>query len=120
MNDTERGLYRKFAVKRRDGSSEMGGKHYRCNYFVLDLDHDPHAAAALAGYAVSCRDEYALLARDLQAIVDDKMPSDFTWHDAALQLGELLGRDGPPDYYSFTPDQWLGWARTEIMAPEAC
>jgi hypothetical protein len=63
--DTGRGLYRKFIVERTDGSSASGGKHEHCRYFVLDLDHDRHAPAAIRAYADSCRSEYPALAADL-------------------------------------------------------
>ena len=52
MGDTTRGLYRKFRIERVDGSDAPGGKHDGCQYFVLDLDHDPHALPALS---VVCR-----------------------------------------------------------------
>ena len=45
----ERGLYEKFAVERTDGKSKIGEKHEGCEYFVLDLTHDPHAGGA-AGF----------------------------------------------------------------------
>lgn len=60
------GLYEKFAVSRTDGSSLPGGKHHDCEYFVLDLDHDPHAIPALEAYIQSCQVDYPLLARDLR------------------------------------------------------
>jgi hypothetical protein len=65
--DKTRGLYNKFSVYRTDGSSLPGSKHHGCEYFVLDLTHDKHAWAALDAYAVSCSEEYPLLARDLWA-----------------------------------------------------
>lgn len=65
MNDTERGLYDKYKVERTDGSSGPGGKHERCQYFILDLEHDKHAKAALQAYAESCRKKYPKLAKDL-------------------------------------------------------
>ena len=65
MGDETKGLYHKFNVTRTDGSSEPGKKHEHCRYFVLDLDHDPHAAAALDAYAWSCREQYPALAQDL-------------------------------------------------------
>lgn len=65
MRDKIRGLYNKFRVERVDGSSEPGGKHHGCEYFVLDLTHDKHARAALLSYAESCRGDYPLLAADL-------------------------------------------------------
>lgn len=67
MGDKTRGLYEKFTVTRNDGSSEPGGKHHGCEYFVLDLTHDPHAAAALRAYADSCAADYPLLADDLRS-----------------------------------------------------
>ncbi len=71
MNDKDKpqGLYRKFAVTRTDGSSGPGGKHEHCSYFVLDLDHDRHAPAAIRAYAESCRADYPVLARDLDSLV---------------------------------------------------
>lgn len=66
MGDKTRGLYDKFTVTRTDGSSEIGGKHEGCGYFVLDMDHDPHAIPALRAYAESARaDGYESLADDL-------------------------------------------------------
>lgn len=65
--DTGQGLFQKFEVRRTDGSSEPGGKHEGCEYFVLDTDHDPHAAAALRAYAAACKKTHPLLARDLRA-----------------------------------------------------
>ncbi len=67
---TDKGLYRKFEVKRIDGSDLPGGKHHGCRYFVLDIDHDCHAAAGLRGYAASCRVENPALADDLLVLAD--------------------------------------------------
>jgi hypothetical protein len=64
-SDAQRGLYNKFKVERVDGSSGPGGKHESCEYFVLDLMHDPHAYAAVQAYARSCRHDYPRLANDL-------------------------------------------------------
>lgn len=47
------GLYKKFNVSRTDGRERPGQKHFGCRYFVLDLDHDPHAPAAIRAYAKS-------------------------------------------------------------------
>lgn len=66
MGDKTRGLYNKFQIRRIDGSSDPGGKHDGCDYFVLDLTHDPHAKAALLAYAKSCKSDYPLLAHDLR------------------------------------------------------
>lgn len=67
--DKTKGLYNKFTVTRTDGSSGPGGKHEHCRYFVLDLDHDPHAQAAILAYANSCRDTYPMLAADLDTLL---------------------------------------------------
>ena len=69
--DEERGLYGKYRVTRSDGSSAPGGKHEHCEYFVLDLSHDPHALPALRAYADSCRERYPGLARDLERLLND-------------------------------------------------
>jgi hypothetical protein len=67
-DEQARGLYNKFNVSRSDGSSEPGGKHERCRYFVLDLDHDEFAGAALAAYAANCRAKFPELADDLERL----------------------------------------------------
>ena len=64
--DPPGGLYGKFKVERADGRSAAGEKHDGCDYFVLDLDHDPHALPALRAYERSCRIAFPALARDLE------------------------------------------------------
>jgi hypothetical protein len=66
-NDEDRGLYRKYEVRRKDGSSQPGGKHEHCEYFVLDLTHDPFAIDALMAYHNACRKRFPKLAADLDA-----------------------------------------------------
>jgi hypothetical protein len=66
MDDNSIGLYRKYRVERLDGSSDLGGKHENCDYFVLDLVHDEHAKAALLAYAASCEAAFPHLAKDLR------------------------------------------------------
>lgn len=61
----EQGLFRKFEVRRTDGSDQPGGKHEGCRYFVLDMDCDPHARAALKAYAESCRESHPKLSAEL-------------------------------------------------------
>lgn len=65
MGDKTRRLYEKFDVRRTDGTSEPGQKHDGCQYFVLDLTHDPFADEALSAYARACRHEYPLLAKNI-------------------------------------------------------
>lgn len=81
--DEKRGIYEKYAVKRTDGRSEAGEKHYGCRYFVLDLKHDIFAAAALREYARACGKRYPELAVDLFALADDI--SEFPVMDAEHQ-----------------------------------
>jgi len=66
MGDKTRGLYGKFYVARVDESDMPGGKHQGCDYFVLDLSHDPYAGPAIQAYIDACKDEYPLLAEDLR------------------------------------------------------
>lgn len=65
MDDKARGLYEKFYVKRADGRGAPGQKHNECEYFVLDLTHDPHALPAVRAYAVSCAEDYPTLALEV-------------------------------------------------------
>jgi hypothetical protein len=60
------GMFLKFDVRRIDGSDGPGGKHYGCRYFVLDMDHDAHAPAALRAYADSCAGTHPQLAAELR------------------------------------------------------
>jgi hypothetical protein len=60
-----RGLYGKYDVRRSDGTSGPGGKHEHCDFFVLDLTHDPLALAALATYAEGCSHDFPMLYDDL-------------------------------------------------------
>lgn len=75
MGDPTRGLYPKFRVERTDGKSFTGEKHAGCEYFVLDLTHDPYAAPAVIEYADACASEYPRLAADLrQRIAEGPTP----------------------------------------------
>jgi hypothetical protein len=46
---TKQGLCQKYKVTRVDGSSNPGGKHADCSYFVLDLEHRPLRLAGPKG-----------------------------------------------------------------------
>ena len=52
-----KGLYAKFVIERTDGRSAPGEKHDGCEYFVLDLTHDPHAIPAIKAYEQSLRED---------------------------------------------------------------
>lgn len=67
MNDKQRGLYAKYKpIERADAPNP---KHEGCEYFVLDLTHDPFAKDAALMYAFLCKDKYPKLANDLAALV---------------------------------------------------
>lgn len=67
MGDKQAGLCEKYVVTRTDGSSEPGGKHHGCRYFVLDLTHDPIGRRAARLYALRAREAgYENLADDLE------------------------------------------------------
>lgn len=66
--DSERGLYEKFIVRRSDRSDRPGYKHEKCTYFVLDVNHDPYAVAALKAYIKKCEKKYPKLAEDLRQL----------------------------------------------------
>ena len=71
MIEKRDGVYPKFIVRRADARDLPGQKHHGCRYFVLDLDHDRHAAPALLAYAESCEGELPCLASDLRRIAMD-------------------------------------------------
>lgn len=74
---TEQGLFRKFDVRRTDGSDAPGGKHDGCEYFVLDVTHDPHAKAVLAAYAAGVEATHPQLAADMRqryALTPERAP----------------------------------------------
>jgi len=62
--DKARGLYEKFRVERVD--REAQARHAECDFFVLDLQHDPLALQALETYAYAAHAAgYGPLADDL-------------------------------------------------------
>lgn len=65
MDNKERGLYDKYLVQRTD-EKDNEGKHTNCEYFVLDLTHDPYAIPALQAYSAACKTEFPGLAADLR------------------------------------------------------
>lgn len=60
-------LYDKYIVTRTDSKSHPGEKHYGCEYFVLDLTHDPAAVTALRAYCVAVEHSRPQLVRDIAA-----------------------------------------------------
>lgn len=66
MNDKHQGLYAKYKpIERTDAPNP---KHKDCQYFVLDLTHDPYARKAAKVYAIFCSEEHPTLASDLVAL----------------------------------------------------
>ena len=59
-------VYDKFTVTRTDGKDGPGDKHDGCDYFVLDVTHDPYALPALSRYATVCRGTHPKLADNLK------------------------------------------------------
>lgn len=87
------GVFRKFDVRRVDGSDAPGGKHYGCEYFVLDVDHDVHAPAALRAYAQACKDTHPLLSQELIAKLGAVSAQPVEPAQQAAEINEqLLGR----------------------------
>jgi hypothetical protein len=64
--ERQMGLYNKYCVTRNDETDKIGEKHHGCQYFVLDLTHDPHAKSAILAYARACRETHPALSKDLQ------------------------------------------------------
>lgn len=110
--DTGQGLFQKFEVRRTDGSSEPGGKHEGCEYFVLDTDHDPHAAAALRAYASACEASHPLLARDLRQRyhLPAEMPLEVKWSKEMVNV---------PILQRFDQREPIGWlqVRRDALPP---
>jgi hypothetical protein len=59
------GILKRFDVYRVDGRDQLGEKHHDCEYFVLDLTHDPFAIPAIRAYADACKEEFGVLAFNL-------------------------------------------------------
>ena len=89
MGKRNRGIYDKFRITRTDGRSDLGEKHEGCEYFVLDITHDPFVWPALQTYADACREEYPLLAAD----IDRKIAYFKIGYDAAVQAERKLNKD---------------------------
>lgn len=108
-------LHRKFIVHRTDGQSAPGRKHDGCDYFVLDMTHDPYALRAVLAYAHACEATHPTLAHDLRVRYDNMdsgvpvvLPADIAAHLPALlrvldaHFGQRLGTD----YYDIPAHVW--------------
>lgn len=98
MAKDDRGIYRKYEVKRTDGSSGPGGYHEHCAYFVLDLEHDPYAIPALKAYAKACKKKLPELARDLRFMLRSEEASHCTrFIPNASEVAQRLMEDSEDD-----------------------
>lgn len=107
----QQGMFRKFDVRRVDGSDQPGGKHHGCTYFVLDVDHDPCARPALAAYAAACEATHPALAADLRTkwgAVPAAQPAPGDALDEAMRE-----RDEAEDFIDAMLDEVLGHERPE-------
>ena len=69
---SKQGWYDKYRVTRTDGRDRnQTDKHYQCDYFVLDISHDPLAIPALITYAKATAHKNPMLAADLLSFVSD-------------------------------------------------
>ena len=96
----QQGVFRKFDVRRVDGSDQPGGKHHGCEYFVLDVDHDPHAKAALTAYAAVVEATHPVLAADMRERYG------LAKLTAGVELPQLPSTSG-----FNTRAQWLEWGK---------
>jgi hypothetical protein len=127
MGDKSRGLYDKFIVSRADGSSQPGGKHFGCWYFVLDATHDPYVFPALEAYADACEEENPLLARDIRGIVSSKRPELKAKAPASSEGGHanesrtaIFGVPGVANCISCgAPILWVGTKKGRFMPIDA-
>jgi len=63
----EQGMFRKYLVQRADGKDKaITDKHFNCEYYVLDITHDPAARPALKAYADAIEETHPYLARDIR------------------------------------------------------
>lgn len=55
----------KYLVFRTDGRDREDEKHANCEYFVIDLTHDPFAQDVIQFYIHLCEHEYPEAANDI-------------------------------------------------------
>lgn len=79
-------IFGKFIVRRTDGTDAVGLKHDGCDYFVLDLDHDPAAKPAVLAYANAVEATHPVLAADIRGR--------WALHDAGFGIDHASELDG--------------------------
>lgn len=110
MTDKTKGIHNKFNVTRNDGTDAPGQKHDGCEYFVLDLTHDPYALDALEAYAKACRYTHPELAKDLKAALPQQLQEGsrvriVDAHGTILHQGTVTDPGGPdvdPYFWCYT------------------
>jgi hypothetical protein len=102
-----KGLHNKYEIRRTDGSSDGNGKHAGCVYFVLDLEHDEHAIAAIRAYAKSCKKENPQLAADLESVAFNTRQPSCGCREASCphSLVQAFSPNGPSEMAAFIIDQ---------------
>jgi hypothetical protein len=92
------GVYRKYRVQRLGDKPDRWGrkKHAECEYYVLDLHHDPFAAPALEAYAAACEKTHVELSADLRIKASDVRrrfpPDDPKWGNPAAPAPRKAGK----------------------------
>lgn len=66
-SDKKPAAFDKYKVARADAKDSPGCRHHGCEYFVLDITHDPFAVPALKAYAEACENDEPELANNIRA-----------------------------------------------------
>ena len=83
-------MYEKFEVRRMDGRDAPGERHHRCQYFALDLKHDPFARDAMERYADACEGTHPRLADSIRLWLATGQLEMLPWQSAQdLLLAEI-------------------------------
>lgn len=122
MTQAQPGLNNTYHVHRLDGRDAPGGDRHGARYFVLDLDHDPHAREALRTYADECEDAYPQLAADLRAEIDRLHLGEFvTVPETTLPNGTVVPAFRVAKYLSSRSADGAPWVEINYQeARDAC
>lgn len=106
----QQGLFDKYRVSRTDGKDYRGSKHHGCDYFVIDMDHDPAAGPALITYAAAVVKTHPVLASELIKRFADVKPT--TSADGALfQLFVAIADSTWADHPEVSSKELQRWFR---------
>jgi hypothetical protein len=67
-SDQEQGIYGRYLISRTDKWNAQN-KHFACEYFVLDWNHDKFTIPAMKAYAEACKSEFPALAEDILKLI---------------------------------------------------